>query len=275
MSRHKQRPEPEMLELPLCGVESHAHLDLDEMGGDLDALLDRARASGVARVGNVFLGPDAYLEGRVLFSERPEVFFIAGVHPCDAGRFVPADVAALAGAYHADPRLRAIGEIGLDYHWDEATPEDQERCLRAQLATARRLDAPVVIHCRDAFEPCLAILDSEGFRDRPLLWHCFGGDEAMAREILSRGWHISVPGTVTYRKNEALRQAVFAIPQDRLLLETDCPYLAPEPWRGHTNHPALLAFTAVAVAGIRSMDPSELWRVTGENAIRFFGLDPL
>lgn len=275
MSQSKRHPEPEGLKLPLCGVESHAHLDVDEMKGDLDLLLERARASGIARLGNVFLGSEAYLKGRALFKNHPEVFFIAGVHPCDAGHFTPAEAAILAEAYHADPRLRAFGEIGLDYHWDDASPEDQERCLREQLTMARQLDAPVVIHCRDAFKPCLAILDSEGFRNRPLLWHCFNGDKAMAREILAHGWHVSIPGTVTYRKNEAMRQAVAIIPDNRLLIETDSPYLTPDPWRGHTNQPAYLAFTAATVAQIRDIPPADIWRITGQNAVRFFGLDPI
>jgi len=129
-----------------------------------------------------------------------------------------------------------------------------------------------VIHCRDAFEDTLRVLLDEGFSGRTLLWHCFGGDEAQAGSILEHGWHVSIPGPVSYAKNEALHRAVAGIPLERMLLETDCPYLSAEPWRGKRNHPALLGFTAQAVARIKSMPVEELWRVTGANACTFFGL---
>jgi Mg-dependent DNase len=163
-----------------------------------------------------------------------------------------------------------VGETGLDFYWKDVTPEEQERAFRRHLELARQTDLPPVIHCREAEARTLAVLDDMGFRDRPLLWHCFGGDDALAREILSRGWHVSVPGTVTYARNEPLRAAVARIPADRLVLETDCPYLTPEPWRGKQNHPALVGFTAVAVAGLRGVPVEELWALCADNAGRFF-----
>ncbi len=275
MSKKKSRPRPDpaSLGLPPEGVESHAHLDMGEYDEEgVGAVLDRAAAAGVSRVGNVFLGPAAYRAHRALFADRAEVFFLLGVHPCDAAGAASGDVAAMAEAFAADPRLRAVGEIGLDYYWDAATAEAQKRLFRDQLALARELGVPAVVHSRDAAADTLAVLDDMGFRDRALVWHCFGGDAVLAGEILSRGWHLSVPGPVTYARNTALAEAVAGLDLGRLLLETDSPYLAPEPWRGKRNEPAFLAFTCLRVAELLGRDPAEVWRATGDNARRVFGL---
>lgn len=269
------RPEPESLGLPPCGVDSHAHLDMDGFDADRAEVLDRALASGVARTGNVFLGPEAYQKNRHLFAGRPEIFFLLGIHPGDADQYSPEAVEAMRQAFGADPRLKAVGEIGLDFYWDDHPRDMQEQCFRAQLALASDLGLPPVIHCRDAFKDTLRVLLDEGYSGRKLLWHCFGGDEAQAKTILGHGWHVSIPGPVSYAKNEALHRAVAAIPLARMLLETDCPYLAAEPWRGKRNHPALLGFTAQAVARIKDMPVDEVWTATGRNACDFFGLPAL
>ncbi|MCH5277416.1 MAG: TatD family hydrolase [Desulfovibrionaceae bacterium] len=276
MSKHASRPLPESLGLPRTGVDSHAHLDSEELWPDFEGVLTRAARAGVARIGQVFLGHAAYAARREHMGARPELFFILGVHPSDGlelrGREAE-EWKALALDFEADPRLRAVGEIGLDYHWPDCPPETQKRIFRAQLGLARELDRPVVIHSRDAFADTLDILDDEGFAGRPLLWHCFGGDSAAAGAILERGWHISVPGPVSYPANSALREALRRIPAGRLLLETDCPYLAPVPWRGTRNEPALAAFTAQVLAAERGEDPAGLWTRCGRNALRFFGLE--
>lgn len=271
MGKKKERQQPETLGLAPVGADSHAHLD--GRGFDVDALLARARACGVRTVGNVFLGPRAYHEGRGLFDLHPEVFFLLGVHPHDVAAMTGDDLALMRDAFMADDRLRAVGEIGLDYYYDFSPREDQQLWFRRQLSLARELDQRVVIHCRDAEDDCLAILDSMGFGGRPLLWHCFGLGPDWARLITERGWHISVPGTVTYPRALELREAVKTIPADRLLLETDCPYLSPEPWRGKTNEPALLGFTALEIARLRGEDAAVLWERCGNNARAFFGLD--
>ncbi len=271
--KKRERPDPAGFGLPRVGVESHAHLDVEEFApGEISQVLDRAAAAGVARVGNVFLGPAAYEAHKGYFADRPEVFFLLGVHPCDADRMVPGDLAAMESAFRADPRLLAVGEIGLDYYWDATTADSQKRAFRDQLDLARQLDRPVAVHCREAASDTLAILDDMGFRDRPLVWHCFGGDAALAAAVLARGFHVSVPGPVTYARNVALAEAVAGLDRSRLLLETDSPYLSPEPWRGKRNEPALLVFTALKVAALLGMEPEALWRLAGDNARAFFGL---
>jgi TatD DNase family protein len=271
--RKGPRPDPASLGLPCVGVDSHAHLDMEEFPlEELPGVLDRAGAAGVAAVGNVFLGPAAFAAGRGRFAERPEVFFLLGVHPCDAASLVPQDLTAMAAAFREEPRLRGLGEIGLDYYWDAAPREAQRRVFGDQLALARDLDVPVVIHSRAAEADTLAVLDDLGFRGRPVLWHCFGGDGELLGALRSRGFFVSVPGPVTYPQNTALAEAVAAMDLSRLLLETDAPYLAPEPWRGKRNEPAFTAFTAVRVAALLGLAPETVWRATGDNARAFFGL---
>ncbi|MBU1230078.1 MAG: TatD family hydrolase [Proteobacteria bacterium] len=276
MSKNKSpRPEPESLGLPPCGVDSHAHLDMEDFDADREEILDRALNSGVARTGNVFLGPEAYRKNRHLFAHRPEIFFLLGIHPGDADQYSPEAVSAMRQAFQSDPRLRAVGEIGLDFYWDAHPRALQEQAFRAQLALALDLGLPPVVHCRDAFADTLRVLLAEGWSGRRLLWHCFGGDGDQAQTLLGHGWHLSIPGPASYARNEALHRAVAAAPLERLLLETDCPYLGAEPWRGKRNHPALLGFTALAVARIKNMPVDELWAATGRNACTFFGLEAL
>lgn len=270
MGKKKERRLPETLGLDPLGADSHAHLDGRDV--DVDGLLARALACGVRVVGNVFLGPDAYHAGRALFDAHPGVFFILGVHPHDVDTMTDGDLAAMRAAFASDGRLRAVGEIGLDYYYEYSPRQAQQEWFRRQLGLARELDLPVVIHCRDAEDDCLAILDDEGYAHRPLLWHCFGLGPDWVEKLVARGWHLSVPGTVTYAKSEALRAAVRVIPADRLLLETDTPYLSPEPYRGKPNEPALLGFTAMEVAGLRGEDAPLLWERCGRNVRRFFGL---
>jgi TatD DNase family protein len=271
MSKRKPRKLPESLELPCVGADSHAHLD----GRDFDprVMLARARACGVRTVGNVFLGPAAYHASRHVFAAEPDVFFLLGVHPHEAAGMTKEDLDLMRRAFVADSRLKAVGEIGLDYYYDHSPRAVQRDRFRRQLELALELEQPVVIHCREAEDDCLAILDEMGLPGYSLLWHCFGLGPDWAREILDRGWHVSVPGTVTYAKNEPLREAVKIIPPERLHLETDAPFLAPEPYRGQRNEPALIGFTAETVAALRNEDLHTVWARCGELTREFFGMD--
>ncbi len=270
--KKKNRPDPETLGLPLSGVESHAHLDLEDFSQDLEEILAHARRAGVAKILNVFLGPDAYQANKGLFDNHPEVSFIMAVHPNETGDLSMDDLSRMKQAFETDPRLKAVGEIGLDYYWDRVPAATQAEAFALQLDLAREVKRPVVIHSRDAEEDTIAILLEKGFRDYPLVWHCFGGNSELAKRILDQGWMISIPGPVTYKKNEELRQAVAEIPLDRMFVETDCPYLSPEPWRGKRNHPALMAFTAACIAEIKGLAPAVVWEACAKNAIEFFGL---
>ncbi|MEG2005063.1 MAG: TatD family hydrolase [Bilophila sp.] len=273
MSKKKDgpRPLPETLGLPCTGADSHAHLDSKGLIEDLSGVLERAQRAGVAHIGQVFLGPAAYHAFKDALAAYPWVFFLLGIHPCDAAECTPAVVDAMRTAFLEDTRLRAVGEIGLDLYWKDCPFAVQEAAFRVQLALARETKRPVVIHSRDAAAETLRILESEHFAGHPLLWHCFSGDAvAHLDRILANGWYVSIPGPVTYPSSQELRDVLVRIPADRLLVETDCPYLTPLPWRGKTNEPALVAFTAAAVAAARNEDLATLWTRCGENTLRFF-----
>ena len=272
---HKKviRVDPHSQALPLGGVDSHSHLDVHDFATDREEVLARAHACGVAAIGNVFLCPDAYEQHKTDFAEHPEVFYLLGIHPCDGQSCTRECLERIAAIFASDSRVRAVGEIGLDFHWDDCPKEIQMAAFKAQLDLARELEKPVVLHCREAEAECLTILEANGFVDYPLLWHCFGGNADLASRIVRNGWHISLPGPVTYPANNNLREAAAVIPLERLLLETDAPYLAPVPWRGTRNEPAYTVFTACTVAEMREMNPEDLWLATGINAMRFFGLN--
>ena len=271
---HKKvvRIDPLTLTLPAGGADSHAHLDGEEFDTDREAALERAKKCGLSHIGNVFLSPENYYARRQFFSDHPEVYFILGIHPCDGLKCTPACLDAIQEAFANDSRLAAVGEIGLDFHWNDCPRELQYQAFARQLEMAKKAGKPVVIHCREAEKECLALLEAGGFSGYPLLWHCFGGDAGLARRIIHNGWHISIPGTVTYPSNRALREAVVKIPEEKMLLETDSPYLSPVPWRGTRNEAAYTVFTARAIAAERAETPEEVWERCGQNACRFFGI---
>ena len=272
MGKNKNRPLPQEMALPPGGADSHAHLDFKTLAGNLDQVLDRAKKCGITTLGQVFLGPDAYLKGRELFSSQPGIFYILGVHPHEASTLDTETSGRLYSLARDDKRIKAVGETGLDFFYNKSSPQEQRQAFRTQLELARDLDLPAVIHSRDAAEETLEILKQMGFRDRKVLWHCFGQDLETARQILDHGWFISIPGSITFAKNTRLREIVREIPVDRLMLETDCPFIAPEPYRGKQNEPALMVFTALEAARSKGMDAGELWKTCGDNCRSFFGV---
>lgn len=268
-------PDPASFNLPLTGVETHAHLNGKYFKDDREETLARAKQAGLARIGQVFMCTEYWMQGRNFFNGHPEVFFLLGVHPNEAKRLDDDELARIRAAVTEDKRIKALGEMGLDYYWKEVPPEVQQNAFRLQIRLAKELDMPIVVHCRDAVEDTINILVDEGCKDYRLLWHCFGGDTDMARRVLDLGWHISIPGIITYPSNTALREAVKHIPLDRLVMETDCPFLPPVPHRGERNEPAYLAFTIQTMAEAKGMDAAELWTSCGRTAVNFFGLDPI
>ncbi|WP_319763908.1 TatD family hydrolase [Maridesulfovibrio sp.] len=270
--KKKKRALPQSVGINIPGVETHAHLDLEEFREDLPEVLARAKECGVDKIGNVFLGPQAYHANKDLFENHPEIFFLMGVHPNDSDKFCEEDIESMREAFKADPRLKGVGEIGLDFYWERVPHDVQKEVFRKQLKMAEELNLPVIIHSRDAHAETLEVLEDFGWSGKPLLWHCFGGETETAQRIIEHGWYISIPGPVTYKKNELVQEAVKSIPLDRMVLETDCPFLPPEPWRGKRNEPAFIVFTAAKVAELKGMETNELWKACSENAHRFFNL---
>jgi TatD DNase family protein len=251
--------------------DTHAHLHFPEFAADLGAVLERARAAGVRRTLTIGTDVETSRAALGLAAREPDVWASVGIHPHDAGQ---ADAAALAGieALAADPRVVAIGETGLDFFRNLSPREAQERVFRSQLAMARRARKPAIVHCRDAHEATLAILAEERVREPGGVMHCFSGDVAIARRCLDLGLLISLAGPVTYPKARALPDVARYVPGDRLVLETDCPYLPPQPHRGKRNEPAHVAITAARVAELRGEPIETLAARTSENAAKLFGL---
>lgn len=269
---HKKvtRIDPLQEALPAGGVDSHAHLNGAEFAVDRQEVLKLAAQVGISGIGNIFLSPEAYELGKNEFADYPGVFFLLGIHPSDGQLCTDDCLDRMEKIFLADNRIRALGEIGLDYHYDHCPQELQRKVFAMQLELAKKLAKPIVIHCRDAEYDCLSLLEAGGFKNYPLLWHCFGGAADLAKRIIDNGWHLSIPGSVTFPANRQTAEAVRHVPADRILLETDCPYLSPVPWRGTRNQPAYLVFTARFVAAVRNVPAADLWLQCGRNASSFF-----
>lgn len=252
--------------------DTHAHLDVREFDADRDAVLARARAAGVRRILTVGTDPESSRAAIALAGREPDVWATVGIHPHDAGA---ADEAALAEVERLarEPRVVAIGEIGLDFFRNLSPREAQERVFRRLLSLARQVRKPVVVHCRDAHAATLAVLAEERASEVSGIMHCFSGDIDVARRCLDLGLLISLAGPVTYPNPRALPDVARFVPGDRLVVETDCPFLPPQGYRGKRNEPAYVALTAARVAELRGEPLEALARRMSENARRLLGVD--
>jgi TatD DNase family protein len=253
-------------------VDSHAHLHFPDLAADLDAVIARARAAGV--VAMVTIGTDRETNAAaVSMADRvPGVFATVGIHPHDAAAATEADWEAIEALARSSPKVVAIGEMGLDFFRNLSPRDVQERVFRRQIGLARRLGRPVVVHCRDAHPETLAILTEEGVGEIGGVMHCFSADVDVAKRCLDLGLDISLAGPVTYKNARALPDVARFVPEDRLVLETDCPFLPPHPHRGQRNEPAYIAITAARVAELRGVDTEALGAATTRNAARLFRL---
>lgn len=233
-------------------------------------MLSRAAEAGVK--GMVVVGADPVTSRQAveIATSHPTIFCTVGIHPHDAAGVEEATFTALEELARTTPKCVAIGEIGLDFYRNRSPREDQERVFRRFLRMANELDKPVVIHDRDAHAETLAMI-KEAVVTRGVM-HCFSGDLDFARQCIEQGLYLSIPGTVTYPSNEQLREVVRTIPLERLLLETDCPYLSPVPHRGKRNEPAYTRITAEKVAELRGLTVEDVGRITTMNAGRLFGI---
>jgi TatD DNase family protein len=257
-------------------IDSHCHIDGPEYDADREEVIARAREAGVSTMLNVGTGdPHGGAIDRVVdLAEKHEgVYAAVGVHPHDAKLFDDAAELHLLDLARQSTRVIAWGEIGLDYHYDHSPRDVQREVFRRQLRLAREPKLPVVIHSREADDDTIAILREEltGY-ERGGVLHCFGGGLAMAQDAIELGFFISFAGNLTFKKAEDLREVARQLPLDRLLIETDCPYLTPVPFRGRRNEPAHVIETARCVAGVQGKDVEEIGRVTSENFVKLFGV---
>lgn len=255
-------------------IDSHAHLDSRQFAGDLEAVIQRARGNGISTIISIGCNLESSHANVALANCYPEIFAAVGVHPHDAGQIderAIEDLTQLA----KDPQVVAIGEIGLDYYRDRAPREVQQQAFRRQIRLARELGKPIIVHDRDAHEDVLAILESEKTPGLTGVLHCFSGDREMARRILDLGFYLSFTGTITYPKNQPVRDLLRDLPIESLLIETDCPYLAPQPYRGKRNEPAHVRHTAEALAEIKGLSLADVARITSLNGRKLFGIGAL
>ena len=256
-------------------VDSHCHIAGPEFVDDLDEVIARAIAAGLTHALVILAADDQpELEQADTVSSRwSGVRFSIGVHPHAAGKFSaePAAAArAVGAAIDVQPLTRGLGEIGLDYHYDFSPRDVQQAVFRSQIALARERRLPIVIHTREADDDTFRILAEEKASDVPVILHCFTGDREAARRALDAGYHLSLAGIVTFPRALELQEVARLVPLDRLLVETDSPFLAPVPHRGKRNEPAHVTRVAEVVAGLKGVSTGEVASATAENFVRIF-----
>jgi TatD DNase family protein len=250
-------------------IDTHCHLNLAEHFPDPAAAIKEAQDAGVARI--IVVGIDLPMSRRALeiADAHDGVYAVVGVHPNSAAAYQASHLSEIEEMLR-HPKAVAIGEIGLDYHWDFATPDQQRVALFDQLDLAESTGKPVVFHCRKAYPDLLSLLEKR--KQLSWLFHCFAGTMADARRAVEIGAWFGVDGPITYPKSHELRDIVETLPRDRIVIETDAPYLTPAPFRGKPNHPSYVRFVSAGLAAILSLELDECAELTTANAERFFGL---
>ncbi|TEB11871.1 putative deoxyribonuclease YcfH [Pelotomaculum sp. FP] len=251
--------------------DTHAHIAEEEYELDREEVLERARGAGVAYINNVGYNLESSRRAITLAENNDMVYASVGFHPHNAMEAGPGYLEELKNM-SAHPRVVALGEIGLDYYRDLSPREMQRKVFREQLILARELSLPVIIHDRDAHGDLMDILRELGLGAAGGVMHCYSGSWEMAQECLSMGFYISIAGPVTYQNASRLKDVAGRVPMDRLLLETDAPYLTPSPHRGKRNEPSYIAFTAAEIATLKGIDVEELAKTCTENGRRLFGI---
>ena len=261
-------------------IDTHCHLTLSALAAQADDVLARARAAGVTRVILVAVNPADAQAALHLLDGRPDLFLVAGIHPHEAGQCDAPMLDALKAVLHGDGLARAlkarivgVGETGLDLHYSFAPPPRQEQVFETHLALAEELGLPVVIHARESEARVCDILAGHPRLAGRVVWHCFSADTPMTRRVLDLGGCCSFTGVVTFKNADVIRASARLVPRDRILVETDAPYLSPAPVRKiRPNEPALLVHTARFLADLRGETFAEFAAATTANAVRFFGL---
>jgi TatD DNase family protein len=255
-------------------IDSHCHLDFPDLSAEMDAVVARARAAGIARMVTISTRVRRHAEVLAIAERFPDVFCSVGTHPHHAHEELDITVADLvARARH--PKVVAIGEAGLDYYYDRSPRDEQARVFRTHIEAARESGLPLVIHTRDADEDTARILEEEtGQGSFVAVLHCFTGDADLARRAIALGHFISFTGILTFKPSTALRTIAAQLPADRIFVETDAPYLAPMPYRGKRNEPAYVVETAKMLAETRGVSFDEIAHQTSENFFRLFAKVP-
>jgi len=255
-------------------IDSHAHVDFESFDDDRAAVLQRALDAGVQNMIQIALGPeeDKYARAYQIVKEHPALYMAAGLHPHDADAYTP-DVHNIVATYLQKDKVIALGEIGLDYYYDHSDREKQKICFASLIELAIQDKKPICVHTRDAFEDTHQIAKDAGiFSKTGGVIHCFTGTPDQAKAFVDLGAYISFSGVVTFKKAQNVRDAVKVVPLDRILIETDCPFLAPVPYRGKRNEPAHVVEVAKAIANIHGKAIQDIGNITTDNCKRLFGI---
>ena len=250
-------------------VDTHAHLDGERFNDDLDTVIQRAGDIGVNTIITVGCDLDSSRASIDLTKRYANIYATVGVHPHNGAEI---DSESLKQLEHlaGHEKVVAIGEIGLDYYRNRCPHDLQQQAFRQQIQLAQRCKLPIVVHDRDAHADVIRILNEENAAQIGGVLHCFSGDLAMAQQCIAMGFYLSFTGTITYPKNNEIREVIRQIPTKHILVETDCPYLAPQQWRGKRNEPAYVVKTAEKVAEIKGLSLADIARITSLNAQRLF-----
>jgi TatD DNase family protein len=252
--------------------DTHTHLDARQFDEDREAVIDRARAAGVELMVNIGCDRKSIPTTIALAERYPFIYAAVGWHPVDSIDMQPEDLEWIE-RLSSHPKVVAIGEIGLDYHWDTSPKDVQHRVFREQIRLARKVKKPIVIHNREAHEDVIRILQEEGASEVGGVMHCFSGSKESAKQCLDMNFYISFGGPVTYKNARVPKEVLEMVPMDRLLIETDSPYLTPHPNRGKRNESSYVALVARAAAEIKGISVEELAQITTENGKICFGIE--
>ena len=252
-------------------IDSHAHLEMPEFKKDLEAVIQRAKGSGVEYIFTVGTEKKDWKRAVEIADSHPSIYAILGVHPHNAKEIDDQTYPTLRGLCR-NGKVKAYGEIGLDFFRNLSPRDIQLKRFREQIGLAKELDLPIVIHDREAHRETLEILKSEKAEESGGIIHCFSGDYEMAKDCLDMGFYISIPGSITFKNAEGFRKIVERIPLESLLVETDAPFLTPEPFRGKRNEPSYVRYTAQKVAEIKKVSLEKVAEITTENALRVYRL---
>jgi TatD DNase family protein len=254
-------------------IDTHVHINFDVFQSDLEAVRERWREAGVVRLVHSCVEPAESASLQSLANQFPELSFAVGLHPLDAQKWTPQMESHILSLARSDERVVAIGEMGLDFYKAE-NQQEQKTVFEAQLAIAKTLDLPVIIHCRDAASQMRELLQEFWERNGAVrgVMHCWGGTPEETQWFLDLGFYISFSGIVTFKNATGIQKSAMMVPSDRILIETDCPFLAPVPKRGKRNEPAFVRYVAEYVARLRSVPLETLAQETTQNACQLFGL---
>ncbi|MCY9694867.1 TatD family hydrolase [Paenibacillus alginolyticus] len=252
-------------------TDSHTHLNAEQFNEDQDEVIQRALDAGVTRIVNVGFNRETIPSSIALAERYDFIYSTVGWHPVDAIDMRPGDLEWIEELCKHE-KVVAIGEIGLDYYWDKSPKEVQQRVFREQIRLARKLGMPIVIHNRDAHQDILHILKEEKAEEVGGIMHCFSGSWETAKQCLDMNFHISFGGPVTFKNARQPKEVLAQVPLDRLLIETDAPYLTPHPFRGKRNETGYVRLVAETAAEIRGVTLEEIAEITTNNAIRLLGL---